>query len=380
MLAFATMGAFALTTLALGLLLAATPYLMRKSECFAVTVPPTAQTDPRIAALKKRYAVAMSVVTVVFTLVALGAGALIGFGADQQSARAVEAGTAAACASVAGPLIAAFVLMLRNRRVVMDIKRQEGWAASRRERVAVIGERDLPGAIPLAWNLLYVVVALVTLAIGLALYPSMPDRIPMHADLAGNVTGWAEKSPLSVFGFSLLIEALLGLVFFGSHAAMVYSKRPTDPGAPATSALAYGLFVRAESIFLVAMGVALSAFIGIGFMLSSAGVITLWQFGLAAIVVTIVILIGAVALSLVYGQNGSRLFRRMQADDLMPDDDDEHWKLGVFYFNRDDESVFLPERFGIGWTVNFARPAVWILIGCFVATDVTVILCIALLA
>ena len=40
-------------------------------------------------------------------------------------------------------------------------------------------------------------------------------------------------------------------------------------------------------------------------------------------------------------------------------DDDEHWKLGVFYYNPDDASLFLPERFGIGWTMNWARPAVW---------------------
>ena len=49
----------------------------------------------------------------------------------------------------------------------------------------------------------------------------------------------------------------------------------------------------------------------------------------------------------------------MQGDDRLPDDNDERWKLGVFYVNPDDASVFLPKRFGIGWTLNFARPAAW---------------------
>ena len=46
-------------------------------------------------------------------------------------------------------------------------------------------------------------------------------------------------------------------------------------------------------------------------------------------------------------------------------DDDEHWKLGIFYFNPDDASVWLPERFGIGWTMNLARPAAWAFVAGF---------------
>ena len=33
--------------------------------------------------------------------------------------------------------------------------------------------------------------------------------------------------------------------------------------------------------------------------------------------------------------------------------DDSHWILGSIYFNRDDPSVFVERRFGIGWTINF---------------------------
>lgn len=53
------------------------------------------------------------------------------------------------------------------------------------------------------------------------------------------------------------------------------------------------------------------------------------------------------------------MFSRMAASERLLADDDEHWKLGVFYYNPDDASLFLPERFGIGWTMNWARPAVW---------------------
>lgn len=46
-----------------GALLAATPWFMKKNECFAVTIPESAQADVRFLAFRKRYAVAVLVVT-----------------------------------------------------------------------------------------------------------------------------------------------------------------------------------------------------------------------------------------------------------------------------------------------------------------------------
>lgn len=77
------------------------------------------------------------------------------------------------------------------------------------------------------------------------------------------------------------------------------------------------------------------------------------------VALALVIVVGSIVVSLVYGQGGSRVFSRMAASERLLADDDEHWKLGVFYYNPDDASLFLPERFGIGWTMNWARPAVW---------------------
>ena len=67
------------------------------------------------------------------------------------------------------------------------------------------------------------------------------------------------------------------------------------------------------------------------------------------------------------GQGGSRqsLARESESQDLdtAPVGDrtpDECWKLGVFYFNRNDSALFVEKRFGIGWTLNFANPRSWL--------------------
>ncbi|MBV8588033.1 MAG: hypothetical protein JO308_17225 [Verrucomicrobia bacterium] len=41
---------------------------------------------------------------------------------------------------------------------------------------------------------------------------------------------------------------------------------------------------------------------------------------------------------------------------------DRYWKLGVFYFNRDDSTVIVEKRFGVGYSLNFARPMAWFVI------------------
>lgn len=345
-----------------GGLMAVTPYLMPKRECFAVTVPETAWQDEQLRGFKRKFTSWCAVLTVVCTAVmACATAPVMGTPADSSSYGAL---VGALIGSTLAVTLIPFCFMLHFRKKVMALKRERGWFAPRQEATALVVEEDVPHAISLAWNLLYVPVLLIIVAIGVVAYPSMPDMIPMHADFAGNVNDYEPKSIGVVFGFPVLTVLFLMVCFIFSHWMMIRSKRPTNPGAPVTSALAYGMFARAQSIFLLVTGLLLSAGIGIGFMLSSAGVFGLGEMALVIVLLSLFIVVGAVALSVGYGQAGSRLFSRMEAAGgeaclTMPADDDEHWKLGVFYFNPGDSSLWVCERFGVGWTMNFARPAAW---------------------
>jgi uncharacterized membrane protein len=37
-------------------------------------------------------------------------------------------------------------------------------------------------------------------------------------------------------------------------------------------------------------------------------------------------------------------------------DDDRYWYGGLFYYNPDNPAMFVPKRFGLGWTLNFGHP------------------------
>jgi uncharacterized membrane protein len=56
-------------------------------------------------------------------------------------------------------------------------------------------------------------------------------------------------------------------------------------------------------------------------------------------------------------------------------DDDRYWSAGIFYNNPDDPALFVPKRFGLGWTLNFGHPqAKLVLIGVLVVILVTSLL------
>lgn len=344
----ATMLAFTVALVPLtGIMTIVTPFLMRRGEVFAVTVPDTAAHDPYLRRLKRCYALIMSALTAVLTAV----GAFGAFTGDAGLALAVL------CVGMLLLCVGSYGLMLYFRAKVQSYKKEQGWQASARESVAVVGDAPVPRAVSLKWNLLYLPVIAVTLAIGAVGYAQMPDLIPQHMNFQGEVTEYMEKTPFTILVPALIVAFVAACMAF-AHWTILRSKRPSNPSAPATSALAYGMFARAQSILLVAGGLALSL-LGPVMELSFIGVIGLEQAGVFVVALALVIVVGSIVISLVYGQGGSRVFSRMAAFERLLADDDEHWKLGVFYYNPDDASLFLPERFGIGWTMNWARPAVW---------------------
>ena len=347
--ALIVLGILILLVPVMGIVMGLTPYLMPKRECFAVTVPDSAVADPCLRRLKRRYLAIM---------LALSAAATAACAASLQGG---PSGTFAAVLTVSLLVlcIGGYGLMLFFRARVRAYKAQQGWTAEGRRTVGYVGDEPFPKPISLAWNLLYLPVLAVTVAMGIAGYGTMPARIPMQMDFEGHVTTWADKSPAVVM-FPVLFVLFMGGCFLLCHWMITRSKKGSDPAMPAASAWAYGMFARAQSILLVALGLMFSL-MGPLMELAFTGVLSLDQVLVPVMAMAAVAVVASIAVSVIYGQNGSRLIARMGESDAMPRDDDRFWKLGIFYVNRDDASLFLPERFGIGWTINWGRPGAWVL-------------------
>jgi uncharacterized membrane protein len=266
--------------------------------------------------------------------------------------------------------LGSFALMLLFRSRVQALKRERGWQAEASERVAVVGSatgEPLPRPVPMAANLVYVPIVLATLALCVALYPQMPDQIPMHVDFSGGVTSYAPKSPTTV-GLVLVIQVFMPAVMAFAHLAILRSKRPVEPESPALSSLAYALHARAWSMAILLAGVVLCVCLAL-LPLAMVGAMSLAAWGAPMLAVVVLILAAFTALTVRYGQDGSRAIKRLaprDSDSQMRADDDALWKAGIFYCNPDDPAVFVPKRFGIGWTINWARPLSWVSIAVLV--------------
>ena len=348
---------FAVLLLVCGAVFAAMPFLTRGREVFAVTVPASAQSDPAIRELKRTYALLVGAATVVCVAVVVAVGA-----ATQWSLVAMRVMVGVTIALSVG----AYALMLVFRSRVRALKGERGWKAEVAERVAVVGSPaggPLPQPVPMRANLVYIPIVLATLVLCVALYPQMPDQIPMHVDFSGNVTSYSEKSPATV-GFALGMQVFMAAIMAFTHFMILRSKRPVEPESPAESALAYALYARAWSLAILLMGVVLCLCLAL-LPLTMAGLMSLAAWGALMVVVVLVILAVFVVLGVRYGQNGARAIRSLrprEADSRMRADDDAMWKAGVFYWNPADPAVVVPKRFGIGWTINWARPLSWAII------------------
>jgi uncharacterized membrane protein len=68
------------------------------------------------------------------------------------------------------------------------------------------------------------------------------------------------------------------------------------------------------------------------------------------------------------GQGGSRMPAAVETQltsSSVPVGDrtlDRYWRLGIIYFNRHDPAVLVEKRFGLGYSLNFARPIAWIIV------------------
>lgn len=358
----ASMAAF---TLMSGIMLAVVPWLVCRREAFAVTVPESAQADPRLARMRRTYLAATLAITLLCS-----AGALF-VPADQ-----VIASSALVCA----PMMLGFILMLVFRSRVQAIKRAAGWRARKGTSAAVLERAgfEAPRSLPLAWSLVYAPIILATLALTLAVYPAMPQMVPMHMNAAGQIDSWVEKG-WQVMLSPAAIQQFTALCLTASHWMMLRSKRPTSTETPVASALAYGMFARAQSVALLVTGCLVLVAIAL-MPLTFASMLTLHQAAAIVIVVCILVLTGQLILSAVFGQAGSRLLRRMGPAGELDFDDDERWRAGVFYVDREDPAIVVPKRFGIGWSLNYGNPRSWAALALFAIITVTFIILITKIA
>lgn len=164
----------------------------------------------------------------------------------------------------------------------------------------------------------------------------LPLKVPTHFDAAGRPNGWTPRGamPWLVFGLPLgtwLLMWLMELVLLGSEEtrAKMLGIRPLR-GLMTLGTAGLGL-----AMLLIPLHGLWILWVALAFLLLCLGLGT-WESVLSS--------------------------RRLG---LL--EDGEHYVWGLFYVNAQDERIWIPKRIGVGWTLNFGRPAGWLMLALLLA-------------
>jgi len=204
---------------------------------------------------------------------------------------------------------------------------------------------------------------------GAALYlrwrwAELPERFPIHWGFDGRPNGWANRSPAGVFGPLLIAAVVAGsMALFGS-----LLRRDRDTRGAAAAGAAERRFRRAVLWSLLAteyLLVLVSIQVSLLPLAAAAAGGTAGPPRIAPFVALILLFVVTVTVILARVGRGARLeaARNRVANQEPGDSPESSWKAGVFYVNPDDPALFVPKRFGIGYTLNFAHPLSWLILG-----------------
>jgi hypothetical protein len=192
-------------------------------------------------------------------------------------------------------------------------------------------EPSRPARIVSLWDLAALLGVLALAAFYIRVLPLLPDPVPVHFDALGRANGWAPKAQLAwvVFGTPVFLWLVLFLV---------------EAGAAALSSGAGRSQARAIH--------PLRGLMGLGLCLLMAGVLLVPLQGSTALFAGLLALVMCMLLGIV--------FMIRDAWQALPQaSPSEHYRGGVFYVNPQDPRLWVPKRVGVGWTLNYGRPAAY---------------------
>lgn len=345
----------------MGFSIGLTPLFSRQSTPFGVGIPADKQTDPFVEVRKKRFAIINVVISILLGL-PLFIAPFIQDNADSEMIVGVYLTVAMFVF-----IIISFLLQLKYRQELLHWKET---LPEPEKRPKITIDTTYQETLEVVSNQTLLISQLIIIAIttGLTLYfyDRIPEQIPVHWDVNFNVDRYAEKSLLTAMSLPFM-QLIMVPVLNYSHYAFIRSKQKLSPNQPMVSKMKSQLFRKAWSTYMFIMTLSTQLlFTVIQFFSVFSLQISPWWMMVATIIYLVVIMGGMFYLIFKYGQAGEKL--KLSEDDEGSEDyytdaeEDKNWKLGVFYYNKEDPAVFVEKRFGIGSTMNMARWQAWVVI------------------
>ncbi|WP_342462898.1 DUF5808 domain-containing protein [Ureibacillus sp. FSL K6-8385] len=331
------------------------PYFVKRTVVFGVSVPEQHIQDERIRAYKKQYTM-LTIAVSFFMILIYSAWAAFKQPSDEA---VIFIGTIIEFIII----FISLALFYYYRGKMKQYKRAEKWAQQLKQVAAadltVHSEDSLP---PWYIYLLPMIVTAGLMGYTIYQYDLLPQQIPTHWGLSGEPDAFTEKTPFTAIQM-LLFLLLLQLMFLGIQLGMKFSGiklSATNLSASKNRQLALRKSPSWFSFYTVLLITMLFSY----FQLTTIHPDLFNYSLLKALIpfgVMFLILAGTAILMVIVGRSDKYPSESME-EGLMDASDDKYWKAGLFYFNKNDPSIFVEKRFGVGWTINFANPVGYLII------------------
>lgn len=346
--------------LILGFVNGLTPYYSRRGTPFGITVPSSHQQDSFIQMRKKRFFIQNVLLSILLSIPIVF---LSNF--EDQTAQDMWSGVYVIGAMLVF-FVLTFVLYLKNRKAIQLWKKEEQIIVeTKKERIVVDTNyhRDLNAVSTRTIVIVQLIIVLISVAVIGFFYDRIPNQFPIHWNSQNIPDRSVEKSPLSVMMMPAMQLLMIPVLAF-SHYAFIKSKQKLLTNYPQITSYQSKKFRRAWSINFLVTSIATQL------LLTSTNFFSLFfaedmAFGWMGLLIGLFIfgIVGYSSfLTWKYGQGGEKLvFSEIDepVEEVTEVDEEKYWKLGVFYYNPEDPSIFVEKRFGIGSTINLARWQSW---------------------
>lgn len=331
--------------------LAFIPYWTRKTENFGVSIPASQYNRSDFKAMRKKYTTSLVIINLIlFSILIIASFKL------QESTIIILFN----CVIVIY-IIFTFLFYLPFHFQMKKIKEKENWHEELKQTIVIDPKfRNEKLVISHYWYIIPAIITIFTFLFTWFVYENIPAQVPTHTSFSGEVT-YNEKTIGNVFMLPFTQLFIIGL-FFGIHFIIKFSKQQISSDNPKVSKQQNIIFRRRMSLFLFFTCTVMTLM----FLFMQLTIVyqTLLQYQEFVVFLSVTfVMLGVIVLSVTTGQGGSRV--KIPHEENRPQierDDDRYWKLGQFYFNKNDPSIFVEKRFGIGWTNNWAHPLSWIFI------------------
>lgn len=350
---------FILLNISIGLLMGITPYINRRDIPFGVSIPVTDKTKEVVNAQKKSY-----------LFINLGIAIIINIGIflyGQFKPNIPEEKLVYLCiVSLFIMLGISLVSYVLKHNELKKYKQTLSLEMKQTKKIVVdLSFRDEKLIFPTSYlvgiNLAFV---LVTVLLTVFNYQNIPDKLVTQWDFNMNPTIITEKT----WGSVMMIPAMqvfITIVMAISNQAYLSAKQQIDGKNPTASSTKSKKFRRQSSLLNLVISI-LTQLLFVAIQLVTVFESISPKVVMILSLVFTILIIGLVLwFSLYYGQSGDRLKtieineEEAPKGNIVTGDDDENWKLGMFYFNKQDPSFWVEKRMGVGMTFNLAKWQSW---------------------